>query len=97
MSYQQIVTEDRRLVILKILQESDHYSTNEHLLRSVLHSFGHNIGRDKLRTELSWLQEQNLVSVDTVSDVQIAKLTGRGIDVATGSSVVPGVKRPEPE
>lgn len=97
MSYQKLVTEDRRLVILKILQESDHYSTNEHLLRTVLHSFGHNIGRDKLRTDLAWLQEQGLVTLETVGDVQIAKLTGRGQDVANGSSSVPGVKRPEPE
>nr|WP_231111647.1 hypothetical protein [Vibrio mimicus] len=41
-----------------------------------------------------WLQEQGLVSLRDVGDCQIARLTGRGEDVATGQAVVPGVKRP---
>jgi len=96
-SYAQLVQEDRRLVILRILSESDQYSTNEHLLKMGLHAFGHNVGTDLARTELAWLKEQGLVSVDEIGGVQIPKLTGRGLDVAQGSTVVPGVKRPAPE
>lgn len=97
MSYAQLVQEDRRLVILRILSESDHYSTNEHLLKMGLHAFGHNVGTDLARTELAWLKEQGLITVDEIGGVQIPKLTARGLDVAQGSTVVPGVKRPQPE
>lgn len=97
MNFAELVQKDRRLVILRILSESDHYSTNEHLLKMGLHAFGHNAGTDLVRTELAWLKEQGLVSVDEIGGVQIPKLTGRGLDVAQGSTVVPGVKRPAPE
>lgn len=97
MNYAQMVQQDRRLVILRILSESDQYSTNEHLLKMAMHMFGHNVGTDLARTELAWLKEQGLVSVDEIGGVQIPKLTGRGLDVAQGSTVVPGVKRPAPE
>ena len=97
MGFPEMVAKDRRLVILKILAESDQYSTNEHLLKAGLHGFGHNVGTDLLHTELAWLQEQRLVQIDEIGGVQIPKLTGRGLDVSTGATVVPGVKRPEPE
>ncbi|CUR45533.1 hypothetical protein BN2364_1092 [Alloalcanivorax xenomutans] len=97
MSYAQLVQEDRRLVILRVLSESDQYSANEHLVKAMLHSLGHNAGTDLVRTELAWLQEQGLVSIAEVAEVRIPKLTGRGLDVAMGSTIVPGVKRPQPE
>ncbi|EQB9053855.1 ArsR family transcriptional regulator, partial [Vibrio cholerae] len=59
-----------------------------------LDAYGHKISRDVVRTHLFWLQEQGLVSLRDVGDCQIARLTGRGEDVATGQAVVPGVKRP---
>ena len=96
MSYQKLLQEDRRLVLLRLLMESDHYSANEHLLRAALDRFGHNVGRDLLRSEFAWLKEQGLVTIHDAADVQVVKLTGRGHDVADGRSVVPGVKRPEP-
>nr|WP_240546876.1 ArsR family transcriptional regulator [Alloalcanivorax xenomutans] len=82
---------------MRLLSKDDHYSTNEYLLKSGLHAYGHNVGTDLLRTELAWLAEQGLVVVDEISAVQIPKLTGRGLDVAMGSTIVPGVKRPQPE
>lgn len=96
MSYQEIVTEDQRLVVLRVLAEDGDYSHNEYVLQEALRLTGHNISNDKLRTELSWLKEQRLVTLDTSMSIWIARLTLRGDDVSQGRAIVPGVKRPRP-
>lgn len=94
MSFKELLTEDQRLVILRSLHEMHGYEANESIIDSCLDAYGHKISRDVVRTHLFWLQEQGLVSLRDVDDCQIARLTGRGEDVATGQAVVPGVKRP---
>lgn len=94
---QKIKEEDQRLVILMTLAEDSDYSENEYVLSSALDYWRHQISRDKLRNHLTWLKEQGLIEVDEVKGVMMAKLTKRGKDVFEGRSVVPGVKRPEPE
>lgn len=95
-SYKQLVKEDRRLSILIILSNADGYAANEHLLQSMLAAFGHEVGADRLRTDLHWLAEQDLVAVETIADIEVATITRRGTDVAAGRTTVPGVKRPLP-
>ncbi|EPT7427255.1 VpaChn25_0724 family phage protein [Vibrio navarrensis] len=94
MSFKELLTEDQRLVILRSLHEMHGYEANESIIDSCLDAYGHKISRDVVRTHLFWLREQGLVSLRDVGDCQIARLTGRGEDVATGQAVVPGVKRP---
>ncbi|HDV5416265.1 TPA: ArsR family transcriptional regulator [Vibrio cholerae] len=94
MSFKELLTEDQRLVILRSLHEMHGYEANESIIDSCLDAYDHKISRDVVRTHLFWLQEQGLVSLRDVGDCQIARLTGRGEDVATGQAVVPGVKRP---
>lgn len=96
MSYLELITEDRRLVILRALAEDAGYSHNESVLQSILAAFGHTVSRDQVRSLISWLAEQDLVHVETVGSYMVAKLTGRGADVASGAAIVPGVKRPAP-
>jgi ribosomal protein L12E/L44/L45/RPP1/RPP2 len=92
-----VITQDRRLVILRALNEDAGYSQNESVLQSILEVFGHKVSRDQVRSLISWLAEQDLVNIDFVgADFMVAKLTGRGVDVATGAATVPGVKRPAP-
>ncbi|POS08057.1 hypothetical protein [Burkholderia gladioli] len=91
------LAEDRRLVILRILQESAAYTANEFILLDLANRFGHVVSTDRLHADLDWLQEQELISVDLVAGVRIAKLTVRGVDVATGRAIASGVKRPRPE
>lgn len=93
-SYPAVVAEDRRLVILRVLLDSTAYTANEFILQTMLDRFGHAVSADLVRTELAWLQEQLLVDIEQVSDVRIARLTGRGEDTARGRVQVPGVKRP---
>ena len=96
MSYKQMVTEDRRLVILKLLAESEGFTANEHLLASALPGFGHSVSHDRVRTDLDWLAEQELVTLASPGGVSVATLTARGDDVAAGRARVAGVKRPVP-
>ncbi|MBE3653483.1 VpaChn25_0724 family phage protein [Vibrio vulnificus] len=94
MSFKELLTEDQRLVILRSLYEVNGYEANESVIDVWLDAFGHKVSRDVVRTHLFWLQEQGLVSLRDVCGIQVARLTGRGEDVATGQALVPGVKRP---
>jgi Fe2+ or Zn2+ uptake regulation protein len=96
MSFATIVTEDQRLVILRALEQAPGYDHNESVLQTFLRKIGHSVSRDKVRTELRWLEEQGLVSINEVLGVLVATLTGRGVDVVKGMAVVDGVKRPRP-
>lgn len=93
-SFSDHVTQDRRLVILRVLLISGAYTANEYMLQTMAENLGHVVSADLMRTDLAWLQEQGLLAVDVVSDVQIARLITRGEDVARGRIEVPGVKRP---
>ena len=88
------LAEDRRLVILRVLLESAAYTANEYLLHSMVERLGHVVSSDRIVTDLAWLSEQGLISVDEVAGVRIARLLARGEDVARGRAEVPGVKRP---
>lgn len=96
-NYAEMLAEDRRLVILRLLESSGGYRANEYLLQTALPSFGHDVSQDRLRADLAWLAEQSLVQLDDQSGVQVATATQRGVDVALGHARVPGVKRPRPE
>lgn len=95
MSYQQLLTEDQRLVILRILSELPSYKANSSTIRNLLAQYGHDISRDKVKTELSWLNEQGLITLtDLTEHVLVATLTARGEDIATGRTSIIGVNRP---
>lgn len=96
MSFQQVLQEDRRLVILRTLQDGGGYSQNEFVIRTMLGQLGHNISNDLVRTELSWLEEQGLLTMVDVMGTRVATITTRGKDTALGYTTVPGVKKPEP-
>lgn len=97
MSYKQIVKEDQRLVILRSLHVMQGYSANDSIVQTVLEQYGHKISRDQVRTHLHWLDEQDMINIETIGDTLVATLTGTGADVATGRSVVSGIKRPAPK
>ncbi len=96
-SFAEHFAQDRRLTILKLLAQAPEYTANEYLLHSALPNYGHSVSRDRVRTDLAWLAEQELVRVDNgTASMQVAQLTSRGADVAAGRATVPGVKRPVP-
>jgi hypothetical protein len=97
MSFADKWLEDMRLVMLRILAQTDGYSCNDSILQDVLAEFAHKCSRDKVRGQLSWLKEQGYVAVDILeTGTYIATITQRGLDVASGCVTVPGIKRPAP-
>ncbi|QBH95761.1 ArsR family transcriptional regulator [Limnobaculum zhutongyuii] len=94
MSYAEFLREDQRLVMLRLLAELPAYSANSSVLYSALSQYGHYPSRDAIKSELYWLQEQGLVSLNDIGTVVVATLTPRGLDVSSGRAIVPGVKRP---
>ena len=96
MSYRGLIDEHVRLAILQVLEQDADYAHNELLLQSALRALGHAVSGDRLRTELAWLAEQDLLTISDVSDVRVARLTQRGADAALGLARAPGVARPRP-
>ncbi|MDA8049979.1 MAG: ArsR family transcriptional regulator [Rhodospirillales bacterium] len=99
MSFPEVLAEDRRLVVLRSLEEASGYSLNEGALRRVLDHFGHRVGRDVLRADLAWLREHGLVAIEEIEGaggaLWIGKLTQGGLDVAQGR-LHPGIARRGP-
>lgn len=92
--FAQHLRNDRRLVLLRLLAEMPAYRANSSVLYVALEKFGHASSRDLVKTELLWLQEQALLSVEEMGPVLVATATERGLDVACGRAIVPGVARP---
>ncbi|MHB1053514.1 MAG: VpaChn25_0724 family phage protein [Thiobacillus sp.] len=96
-SFAQHLAEDRRLAILRILEGSAEYRANLYLIQRLLADIGHSAALDTINTDLAWLAEQGLLELETVGGVGIPQLLSRGLDVACGRAIVPGVARPMPD
>lgn len=96
MSFADFQQEDRRLTLLKALENAAQYRANAFLLRRYCDSVGHVVSADRIEADLAWLAEQGLVGVGHLQGVTVATLTARGLDVATGRTKVPGVQTPQP-
>lgn len=92
MKYAEMVEEDRRLVILRVLLEAAAFGTNIGLLRQFVEAAGHTVSLDRLAADIAWLSEMSLIGVEN----DVVRLTARGGDVATGRARVPGVRQLRP-
>lgn len=93
-----VITKNRRLAILRFLAEDADYSHNTSVLQSALAQIGHGVPRDVVEADAAWLDEQELATIDRVDGlpVTVLRITARGLDVARGLAVHPGVDRPLP-
>jgi repressor of nif and glnA expression len=96
MNYQRTIQEHLRLTILRLLSEDPDYTLNDSLITDLTENYGFTPSRDQVRIELAWLKEQGLITTDDDPGITIAVLTERGLDVAKGRVIVPGIKRPTP-
>jgi len=96
MNYEQFLTEDRRLVILRGLAAATMYRTNAFVLQRYCDALAHTVSLDRIETDLTWLAEQGLVKLEKSEGVTVATLTPRGGEVAAGRAQTPGVARPQP-
>ncbi|ODR93539.1 hypothetical protein AUC70_11795 [Methyloceanibacter stevinii] len=88
---------DARLVILRGLARETDHALNETLLQTLLDSFGHNVGRDYVRTQLRALEALGAVRLVEAGTVFVAVLTQTGLDHVQRRSILEGVARPGPE
>lgn len=98
---QEIIAEDRRLAILRTLDEAPAAQLNEGALHHVMTRMGHAVSEGLLRADIVWLCERGLAKKEELDvsrgKLWLAKLTSEGRDVAHGRSDHPGVARPEPD
>jgi hypothetical protein len=90
------VREFRRLCILRVLAAAPGYEANDALLASAVEGMGVRGSTDQLRADIAWLDEQGLLGSETMGALLVVKVTARGVDVAQGLAVVPGVAKPRP-
>lgn len=95
-TFAELQAESRRCAFLRFLAADADYAMNTSLLQSALESVGHGVSRDCVNADAAWLEEQGLASREDLGGIIVVKITQRGLDVAEGRSVVPGVKRPGP-
>ena len=91
--------EDRRLVVLRLLEEQPQFCLNSSNVHMGLQHLKVPARRDDVITDIHWLRDQGLVVLEEVPDVTslyLVTLTSRGHDVATGAARVPGVSHPHP-
>lgn len=92
--FAQHLRQDQRLVLLRVLSEMPSYRANSSVLSNLLHQLGHTMTRDQVKTELRWLAEQGLLTLEEAGSVIVATLEERGQDVAEGRARVDGIQRP---
>ena len=97
MSYEQHLTKDARLVILKELSRQVDGRLNEALLGRVLDAFGYRKTRDWVRTQLRAMDGLGAVTVSEQGSVLVAAITRAGQDHVERRSVIEGIARPSPE
>jgi hypothetical protein len=99
MSIEAILAEDRRLVILRALSDVPQFALNEIVLRQTVDYFGHKVGRDIVRADVTYLKDHGLVRVEPLQsrsgELWLVHLTESGDDVAKGRQH-PGVARRGP-
>jgi len=97
MTYQDILTADRRYLILKALSASASYTAHSLLLLRFVDGLGQKPTQDQINGDIQWLHDQGLLTA-TPSGIgdQIATITGRGLEIAEGRAIYPGVRKPTP-
>lgn len=94
--YTETLSRHRRLAILRYLEEAPDYSANSSILSDVLRGLGVTSTHDQVLGDLTWLKEQGLAMFEDLGALAIATITPRGVEVATGTALHPGVQRPRP-
>jgi hypothetical protein len=95
MSYADLLLQDARLVILRVVNEMPSQRANSSVLCSILdEKFGHVLSRVEVKAQLRWLEERELVEIEEAGAVLLATLREKGELVVRGRVTVEGVKRP---
>ncbi len=84
-----------RLAILQACEAMPARALHEYVLLERIAALGLGTTTDTLHIELAWLRnEARLLTLDEVAFATVARLTPRGVEVALGRAICPGVARP---
>lgn len=99
MAFNDFIAEDRRLAELRFLADDADYTIGESVMQVGLAEIGHSVSREVIKADFDFLRDLGLITVRETFEgtFLVAKLTGRGEDVAAGRTIVHGIKRPRPE
>lgn len=82
----------RRGRILQVLADANNAGCNVPLLRMMVRDSGYRVADGSLAIDLSFLSDNGFVSLRTIGEIELAKITDRGRDVVTGNLRVPGIE-----
>lgn len=96
MSYQDELRQHARLAILRMLEDAPRYTSNVSIMTDLLPRFGISYGRDQVETEVHWLHDQGMLSIDDLNGFIVVTATLRGVEIAKGVTTHPQIQRPRP-
>lgn len=92
MSLAEIRNQHIRGALLGLLRDGTR--ANDSVLDDALDQIkGVQASRDQVRTQLRWLEQQGLVTVEDVGGYLVARITQQGRDFEDGSVHIDGIKR----
>ena len=94
MDFDTYMSEDRRLVILRLLEAQDDFTLNDGLLLHGLDQLGHGVSRQILQEDMTWLEQAGLVVLHSLSpQIMRVHLSEKGQEVCLGKRRIAGVRR----
>lgn len=95
-TFAELRAEYRRAILLRFLSEDADYAMDTALLKAALKSVGHGVPLRQVNEDAAWLEERGLAACQNLESALLVRITQRGLDVAAGDEIVPGIKRPGP-
>ena len=96
-TFKERLAQDRRLVVLRSLEEAQGSRLNDSVLQQAIEFIGHVTTHDMVRADVQWLEDHNLVRIEKLAvksgELWIVHLTPSGEEVAQGRREHPGVRR----
>ena len=92
--YKDEVRKHRRLAILKLLAGVDQYTLNASLLEDGLNGVGVPSTRSQVITEVVWLSDNGFANHQDHGDFVVVTATDSGVNISSGRSTHPEIKRP---
>lgn len=92
-----ILRRHQTLAILRFLDRSPEYRTNEELLLGWLQHVALTCTRDHLRDIGLYLEREDLVRTEIVEGLMVFAATRKGCEVATGRRISEDIERPGPD
>lgn len=100
-TFKNTLSEHRRLATLRLMYASPNYTLNSYIIKSALNETGHLCNDNNITDDVCHLSSCSCVEIiehdgETFSSMKILRLTSFGEDVARGTALCVGVKRPSP-